>query len=566
MFCQNCGKEISDDAKFCPYCGKLNGPDTGSGIPREAAAVPAWEKPEGGGKKKKTGLIAGAAVAVVALIAVGVAVISGLFVSPKDQVEKALLKSVAAWQAAGDKLERPNTRQWQRDGSIHQEFNLELRDANGEPVGYDLSALEGLGLRMDGDYDGEARKLSAQLGAYWGQDDLISFQMAAEGAEVSFASPELTGGAFYGVNTETLGADLAKMTGDDSVKSFGFNFFDLVDLAKDWVDTEAMEQSLKDAGKKLWEAAEVEKAGKQTISVNGTETKTDAYRVTIPKAALRGFVDDLEDALAAMDYYGLQERLLRSMGMPEELLREQMDELKGLDVYGEMFDTLRDAVDGDLVLAVHVSGGYVSAITYGDHLLTRFNDQSRNISLALYLGGGEEYVDDIGVQVKTPDLSVEITSTGDHGLKSGVYTDETTVRIWQDGSTLTRVVSELSFDPGKNSDNFSWNLSVDSSGLSVCTLNAEGGLKLERDLLSLDLDDVSVRAMGIKVCTLAFRYAADPNPSPISAGSAQMIGEMGDLELMLTALKLETNAQSWVEKMEALMAARLPEELLYLIR
>ena len=563
MFCQNCGKEIRDDAKFCPYCGKVNGPDPGSGLSQGAAAAPAWEKPEGGGKKKKTGLIAGAAVAVVALVAVGVAVISGLFASPKDQVEKALLKSAAAWQAAGDKLERPDTRQWQRDGSIHQELSLELRDANGDPVGYDLSALEGLGLRMDTDYDGEARRLSAQLGAYWGQDDILSFQMAAEGAELSFASPELTGGTFYGMNTETLGADLAQMTGDDSVRSFGFNLFDLVDLAQDWVDAEAMEQSLKDAGKELWEAAEVEKAGKQTISVNGTETKTDAYRVTIPKAALRGFVDDLEDALAAMDYYGLQERLLRSMGMPEELLREQMDELKGLDVYGEMFDELRDAIRGDLELDVFLSGGYLSAV------LCEGRVEDVDLELAVYLGGGKEYVDDLSVTFAASDgdedVSVEITSTGDHGLKSGVYTDETTVLARFDGEQA-RVVSELSFNPGKNSDNFSWRLNVDSSGLSVCTLNAEGGLELGRELVSLDLNDVSVRFMGMKVCTLAFRYDADPHPSPISAGSAQMIGGMGEFELMLTALKLESNAQSWVEKTQTLPAARLPEELLYLIR
>ena len=563
MFCQNCGKEIRDDAKFCPYCGKLNGPDPGNGLPQEPAAVPAWEKPEGGGKKKKTGLIVGAAVAAVALVAVGAAVISGLFASPKDQVEKALLKSTAAWQAAGNKLETPDTRQWQRDGSVHQEFSLELRDVNGDPVGYDLSALEGLGLRMDGDYDGEARKLSAQLCAYWGQDDLISFQMAAEGAEFSVSSPELTGGTFYGVNTETLGADLAQMTGDDSVKSFGFNFFDLVELAQDWVDTEAMEQSLKDAGKELWEAAEVKKTGTETLYLNGNSAKATAYHITIPKAALRGFVNDLEDAMAAMDYYGLQEKLLRSMGMPEELLREQMDELKGLDVYGEMFDALRDAIDGDLELDVLLSDGYLSAVMYEGRV------EDTKVKLAVFLGGGKEYVDDLSMELifsnGSEDASIEITSTGDHGLKSGVYSDETTVQIWQDGSALARVVSELSFDPGKNSDNFSWNLSVDSSGLSVCTLNAEGDLKLERELLSLDLDDVSVRVMGIKVCTLAFRYAADPNPSPISAGSAQMIGEMGDFELMLTALKLETNAQSWVEKMERLLTARLPEELLYAI-
>lgn len=249
--------------------------------------------------------------------------------------------------------------------------------------------------------------------------------------------------------------------------------------------------------------------------------------------------------------------------MPEELLREQMDELKGLDVYGEMFDALRDAIDGDLELDVLLSDGYLSAVMYEGRV------EETKVKLAVFLGGDKEYVDDLGMELifsnGSEDASIEITSTGDHGLKSGVYTDKTTVLAQFDGEQA-RVVFELSFDPGKNSDNFSWSLNVDSSGLSVCTLNAGGDLKLERELVSLDLDDVSVRFMSIKVCTLAFRYAADPDPRPISAGSAQMIGEMGDLELMLTALKLESNAQTWVEKMQTLLITRLPEELLYLIR
>ena len=555
MFCRNCGKEIRDDAKFCPYCGALSGPDAGGGLSQGAAPAPAWEQPVGGGKKK-TGLVIGITVAVVAVAALLAVAAAGLFASPKNQVEKALLKSLAAYQAAGNKLEVPDTRQWQKDGSVHQELSLELRDINSGLVGYDLSALAGLGLRMDADYDGGGRRLSAELGAYWGKDDLLSFQMAADGDELSFASPELTGGAFYGMNTRTLGADLARMTGEDSVRSLGFNMFDLIDLAQDWVDTEAMEQSLKDAGKGLWEAAEVEKTGTETLDLNGTSTKATAYHITIPEEALGRYVDDLEDVLSAMDYAGLYKKMYRSIGMPEDILESLLDDLDGLDVYGELADALRDVINGDLELDVRLSGGYISAVLYEGRI------NGMKLDLAVYLGGGGEYVDDVSVTVKIPDVSVEVTSSGDHGLNSGVYTDETTFLVRVDGGRV-RVVSELSFDPEKGSDNFSWRLSLDSSGLSVLTLNTEGSLELARDRLSLDLDDLSVRAMGMKVCTLAFRYAAGPDPDPISPDGARMIAGLSERELMQIGDDIQNNVQRWTSDMQGLLFSRLPASLLW---
>ena len=70
MVCKNCGNEMPGGARFCPSCGAVNNPDLGSGLPQGAApygasAAPAWEGPEGGGKKKKTGLFVGIGVAVM---------------------------------------------------------------------------------------------------------------------------------------------------------------------------------------------------------------------------------------------------------------------------------------------------------------------------------------------------------------------------------------------------------------------------------------------------------------------------------------------------------------------
>ena len=105
MICRNCGNEIRDDVRFCPHCGALNSPDQSSALPQGAASysAPAWEGPEGGGGKKKIGLVIGIAVAAVVAIALLAIVLRGLFSNPKKQVEAAFAKSAAAYLAAEEK-------------------------------------------------------------------------------------------------------------------------------------------------------------------------------------------------------------------------------------------------------------------------------------------------------------------------------------------------------------------------------------------------------------------------------------------------------------------------------
>lgn len=560
MVCKQCGNEMRDDARFCPSCGALNSPDPA--ITPAQGAAPAWEAPEGGGGRKKTGLFIGLGVAAAAVIALVVVFAGGLFGSPKAEVEKALLNSIAAYRAAEKKLGAPDMERWQQDQTLQQQLALELKGINSQLVGYDMSALEGLGLYLEASCDGSARTMSFDLGAYWGDEDLLSFQMAADDAELYFASPEFTGGAFYGMNTETLGEDLAAITGDDSIQSVSFNLFELVDLMLDRMDQEDMEQSLKEASKDLWDAAEVKKTGSMTLDLNGTSTKATAYRVTLSEEALNQYVDSLETTLSALNYYDLYEELYRSMGMPQDQIDEILSALEELDVYGDLADALRDAIEelGDVELDVCLSGGYVSAVTaviYTDRI------SGSEVKLAVYLGGGEEYVDDLSVNVEAEDVLVEVKSTGDHGLKSGLYTDETTIRVRQDSSTVARVTSDLSIDPRGGDGSFAWKLSVDSSGLSICVLEMEGDLDMDQDHISLDLDEISVRAMGMEVCTLGFRYYADCHPERMDVGNPRMIASMSEQELMDLGLDLQSNAILWFSDMQRTFVSRLPDDLLW---
>ena len=560
MICRNCGNEMREDARFCPHCGAMNAPVPEGGLPQGTAsygaAAPAWEGPEGGGKKKKTGLFIGIGVAVAAVIALVAVFAGGLFSNPKKQVEAAFVKSAAAYAQAEKALNLPDTAQWQKDQTVSQHMGLELKSLNSDLIGYDMSSLSGLGLRLDTDYTGPARQLYAGLGAHWGEDDLLFLGMTVLDDEMYLESNQLFGDTCYGVNTETLGADLTAMTGDDSMKDLSFNLFDLVDTVLERVDQEKLEQDITAANKALWEEAQVKKTGAKTLDLNGTEAKTAAYRVTFPQEALEDYADALVEVMSAMSYYDLYEELYRSMGMPQDQIDEIMDALEELDPYGALADSFDDAIAeiGDLELEVCLSGGYVSALLYEGEI------DGSDLSLALYLGGGEEYVDDLSLELEVDGEAITVKSTGDHGGKSGVFTDKTTVKGDPlRAASITSITSELSYQPQKSGDNFSWKLAIPGAG----SLDMSGSLTARTDSISLDLEDVTLKAIGIEVCSLTFSYYADCHPTKRDVSSPKLITQIDQMELMMAALEVQSKAETWVEEMEQLFTSRLPAELLY---
>lgn len=563
MICRNCGNEMREDARFCPHCGAMNAPAPEGGLPQGApsysSAAPAWEGPEGGGKKKKTGLFIGVGVAVVAVIALVAVFAGGLFSNPKKQVEAAFVKSAAAYVQAEKALNLPDTAQWQREQNISQYLTLALKDINSGLIGYDMSALSGLEVLLSASYNGGDRYAAFDLTANWAEEELLSLSMTASDPYLWFNSPQLTGNTHYGVNTETLGADLTAMTGDDSMKDVSFNLFDLVDTVLERVDQEKLEQDITAANKTLWEEAQVKKTGAKTLDLNGAETKTTAFRVTFPQEALEGYADALVEVMSAMSYYDLYEELYRSMGMPQDQIDEIMDALEELDPYGALADNFDDAIAeiGDLELEVCLSGGYVSALLYEGEI------DGTDLALALYLGGGEEYVDDLSLELEVDGVKLTVKSTGDHGGRSGVFTDKTTIK----GSLLglTSLNSDLRYephryDPQKFNDNFSWELSIPGAG----SLEMAGALDISEVRFDLDLDDVTLKVMGADVCTLSLSYLVEHRA--VHGGvppTFQSLTRMDPMELMTAALEVQQNAEAWMGEMEELFTSRLPAELLY---
>lgn len=578
MTCKNCGNEIRDDAKFCPHCGAA-----GSG---EAPVSPGYTPPEapvpGQGRRGK-GLIIGGIAAAVAVIALVAVFAGGLFSNPKGQVEKAAANSLAAWQAAEEAWNLPDLNEkWRQERNISQRVDLTLKSINSDLAGYDLSALSGLGLSVHTDFSAE-RKMSLGLLAHW-KEDLLSLVVCADDSEMYFHSPQLTGETFYGVNTETLGADLAAMTGDSSVEDMGFNFFDLMDLAMDRVDPEELEQDWKEANLVLWEQAKVKKLGARTLDINGTETKTAAYQLTFPRDALYQYVDNLEVLLSAVNYYDLYDELLQAAGMPREEIQDFLDQLEELDVYGDLADSLRDLIDelGDVELEVCLSGGYVSALCYEGEVY------GSDLELTLELGagdgkgsaqplpggagdsdmrlkqwGGTEYVDALTLTVKADSNSLELTSMGDHGGKSGTFTDRTDLRLREKGSARARVTSELSYDPARTEKNFQWSLEVSSTGLNLFSLETGGTLEAGEDYMDLALENVALKAMGMEICALGLECYTGCQPKLVDIENPRIITQMTQEELMAAALDIQARAEAWVAEMEELFLSRLPEELIW---
>ena len=548
MFCLKCGKEIENGAKFCPHCGAVTSAGAGS-----APSAPRgdWDTPQEGKKRRGIPLIIGGVAAVVLVVALIAAAIGGLFSSPQKQVEKAVAKTIAAYAEASGKTGIPDLTELVQGRSYSQEFSVALGSISQELTGwYDLSALKGLGARVGTDYDQKGRKMDAEIAVFWDDQDLASFQMLVDGGKISVSSPDFTKGNAYGIDTETLGADLDRLGLEDDdidVKKIGFNIFDLMDKAvPDEQQTKEMKSAAEEASKELFNALEVEKVGKQSVQVNGKSTDAILYQVVIPKSAMKDYLNAMEDVMKMTDTVGMTKEILLAMGFDKSTVNEILSEMDSADVYGELFSGLKELVKtiGDVELQVYVSGGYVCAVEYSDRI------EGTKVELELYLGGGSNYVDDLSLEIAVNGEKITVESSGDHAGKSGVFTDETTIKV--DGSRLT---SELRYAPKSDKNNFEWTLKIDNSA----SLSMEGQLTTGKNSIDLHLEDLSVKAAGSKLLSLELDYYLGPcKGMRVSHSAPKMLLEMDEDDLMDLMEDLEDNAEDWVYDLRD----RLPASLL----
>lgn len=544
MFCLKCGKEIENGAKFCPHCGTVTA--AGSTPPEppaytlpEMKSAPVWSDPGQDGKKRRGGpLVIGGIAAAVLVVVLIVSAIGGLFSSPKGQVEKAIAKTTVAYADAGKTLGVPELGELIQGRSYTQRMSFALNSVSPELTGwYELYSLKGLGLRINTNYDQKGRKMDAEMAAFWDDEDLASIQILVDGGRVLMASPEFTKGEAYGLNTETLGKDLARLGVEDDeidVEKIGFNLFDLMDKAMpSEAQTKEVKAAMADACKQLFDAVEVKKGGKQGVEVNGKNMDATLYQVVVPKGAMKDYIDAWEDAMKLADAQDTAREVLLAMGFDKSTVSEMLADVNTADLYGEMADTLKQAVKtlGDLELDVYVSGGYVCAVEYSQRI------NGSKVEAGLYLGGGDNYVDDLSLEVSVNGQKVTLESTGDHAAKKGVFTDETTLRM---GSS--RVTSELRYEPKASKNNFEWEVKVDSTA----SISMEGQLATTKNSVDLKLDDLSVKAAGAKLVSLEAAYYLGPCQGvKLSFPDPKLLSDMDEDDLEDLAYDIADNAEDW---------------------
>lgn len=535
MFCGKCGKEISNEAKFCPYCGAATGAQDSqawtpapSQPPVASAPYPPQAPVPAGGKKSK-GFVLLAAVGAAAVVAVAAAVVlfSGLFSGPKGTLAKAAVKSISAYQNAFEAAGMPDVNQLVGNQKVTQELSLGIKNISDE-LGYyyaDLSMLEGMGFSVMEGVNLSGRKMDMSVGVTYGSFDVLSAWANIDDETVTFGSPQFLGGSVYGFNTETLGGDLARL-GDvpDEVEAISFNIFDTLD-ALDNTD-EVDKTALKD----LADAIEVEKSGKETIDVNGYETGCTLYHVLVPRGAMHTYLSAVEAAYQNQSSNEALVDLMRSLGVPASDIEDLFDNKEAFDLLDEASEMI-----GDLELDVYENGGYIMAVKWSGKI------EGTRVSFSMYLGGGKNYADDLSMELAADSARITLSSTGNHGAAGGAYTDETSV-TFRDGSDSFKVTSEMTWDSKKSSDNFTW--SVKSSGFA---LKASGSLTAAKNSIDLELDKLSVNALGTDYVTLSGSYSVKPYEAPkYSSKSPTMLSSMdvNDLEDLYNDVLV--NTQNWM--------------------
>ncbi len=549
MFCKNCGKELNDNAKFCPHCGvKVTGEDQTPVNETQTVQAPVYETVEtgsaqtayqepilgGSGARRGKGLVFGViAAALVVCVGAGVALAGMLGGSPQTEVEKAMKKSVSAYSQMVEDMGLTTLSKLQEKQAYSTDFSVTLKELPTELYYYfDASVLEGLGVRVGADYSLEKRAMSMSAAAYYGSADLVQAAVSLDDTVLSVYAPEFLGDSALGMDTMTLGADLSNLDpgNQDMYKDISFNLYDFLDK---YTQTPEVDPG---AVKALRKAIQVEKTGKESVEVNGTDLDCTGYRVLIPEDALRDYLDATEDAVSALELEDAMMELMESMGVPQSELAYMERELENAMSGKEIFDGLKQAVKtvGDIELQVYLNGGYVSAVEWEPVI------DGERLEMGLYLGGGKTYEDQWSFVISGGGDELRVESEGDHTASSGRYTDLTTISYTDSYGSAFTMESELEYDP--KAHDFMWSIQGDGFAME-----AEGQLTSSKDAVSLALDNLEFQAYGETMLGLEMEYSIRPyEKRETGAAEVNMIGGMSASDLEDLGWEIQDNAQDWV--------------------
>lgn len=538
MYCKKCGAQLDDNAKFCYVCGAQV---TENAPVEKPNPKHRYVKPNC--KPKKKGLIAIAAViAVLLALAVGVSalVFSGTFGNDTVKVAAALTKSGKAFTDAAGQMALTDVSSLVESKKINQEFSLWINEIDGS------SDISGIGARISLDSDLPGRNISMAVTPFWGSADLVTLQTKLYDSEVYVGSPELTGGTFYMINTETICADLERMGADmGEAANLSFNIFDIIEYFQELNEgTKEWTKAVKEGAAALVQEVEVTKTGAETIDVNGAALDCTAYDVMIPESALHTYLNSIKDAYYNVDNTGSYGQMLESMGIPADIVNEMEsameDPTEGIE---ETFNQLHQALTGlgDIHLNLYLNDGYVVALEYKNS----FNDVE--VALILNIGGGDNYVDNISFRAIAGKEEYRITSTGNHAGTNNVFTDVTVVEYWDNGQVTPLVQLDSTYAPKEVEDNFRF--AIKSEG---ATLELSGQLTCDEDFLNLYLNKIAVAEYGEALAVVGMEYSISKyGGDSFSVNKYDALAGMTQDDLMAIAQELTTNATNWAMNLDS---------------
>ena len=586
MFCMNCGKEIEDGSKFCPYCGSaqavaavtaeetvelpveepveaapeapaeetLEAPVEET-IPEETVIeeaaedepmdeeIPAKPKFQFG-----KGVLIGAVAGLAAIVAVVVLLITGVFAGPGGHVVSAINKTVDAYVSAADNVVDITAAPDVVNEAYGMEMDLEIKKLS-PTFGSEAMMLQGLGLNYNANADLEDRKISVTVTPRLGSADILTADLVFDDNNLYIGLPDLLD-EYYGINTETLGEDLSALGADmNGMESLGFNFFDMIEefgaTMEENADDKEMTEAFEKATKEFYKALEFEKVGKDEVDINGYDVNCTEYSVVIPQEALEDYVeaifDIMDDYMAAADMTDAAFDMMDSLGVQQEDMAEaQAYAAYAGDVdFGEAFDMIRPAFDfiGDLEFTVYAKSGYLMGIEYEKRI------EGVKVELGAYFGGGKNYVDDMSVVVSVADsFEIEYTSSGDHAAKSGTYSDKS-VLTYDDGDESISATMKTEYET--KSGEFEW--SLDAMEFEA---EAEGTFETDKKEFTLDIDDFSLKAEGEEMISLGFAYSIGAYNGVIDVGDAQMLSDMTQEDLFEIAAEIMSIVQENPDMMD----------------
>ena len=568
MFCPNCGAQLPDDAKFCGQCG-ANVPDAVQPpeSPAETAPVqpapaepvaaepvtepqpsasipgPVPEEPILTGRKHSAGIVIGliaAAVAVIAALVIFVVPMVMQSLSPKAYLSACAANTMSAYakelDAAGKKIGIQPLYDAAKSSRMESSMSAQLQSVPGTS---DDNPLSGAGFRMNAMIDLKGREAAYETALQYGSATLGSAQVYLKDDLIALGSPEFTGGKFYGVHTETLGADILSSDWGamaDVPETLRFNYFDTLDMymnPKDWLSAKTYAALAKESAE-LLDDAEIEKSGESNQTVNGETEKLKMYTVYLDGDDVAEYITNCtrlvlndEQLPAALEPMILAAAAEASM-TPDELFAQMKEEiLFQLDA-----DQLEASLPETLTLELGTRGKQIASAEL------KFRMYEDRISVGAELGTKDSLIDALTITIRNGDERMSLSSRGSHMPKDGKFTDTTSLMM----NTETLFQMNTSLDTKAKSDNFSFLLTMPGA-YDIMSLDASGSVAVDSNKLTADLSRV---AMTVDGETLAFSadYAFGKGAGPAFSGAdAQIITDMSESDLEDLMYDIEGNAQ-----------------------